>query len=284
MKQQIIKTKKSRDYTLNVEIFNSAAELERVNKSRKLRPDTYCYDTSESDVECRSDWYGVSSKEEAYKLLHDGWSEKLHEMRTLANKVKTNGSGKRITFQNNVTGFAPVVPLAIMNLPNSMIDTRMKPIKSKVVRIIYNIGCNACTSSDTILKNGMNVIEAVINLENSGYRCEILAMQAYAGGCSPYNSADVLMLKIKDANQPMDLKRVMFPLIHPAMFRVVGFDWQDTCPIGKSRSAKGRPLSREVSNVDELIKEAFGEDYYYFDGQQMCGKSASHIENILKGA
>lgn len=269
---------KSSKCTFNVEEFGSAMELVEVDSKREVTPQWKGRSIRKDEIE--KDWYGVNSYEEALGLLKNGWTENLNKMTTLANKVATNGNSKRISFQNNVAGFAPVVPLAIMGVPNSMIDIRMKPIKSKVVKILYNITVSCGTDTDTILKNGMKVIEAVLNLEGSGYRCELYAMQNYYSS----GSADCLLLKVKDANQPLDLKRIMFPLIHPAMFRVIGFDWEDKCPTAKYRSGRGCALNYEFGDkTKDIIREAFGDNFYYIDNVQLKSKDEGYIEKYLKG-
>lgn len=279
MKTYIVNAK-SKKLKFNVEEYNSAFELVETSRNRNVMPDWRNY---KSEIESPDkSWTGVSSYEEALNLLKSGWTENLESMKTLANKVSANGNSKRISFQNNVVGFAPIVPLAMMNVPNSMIDTRMKPIKSKVVKILYNITMSCCTDKKEILRNGMKVVEAIINLENSGYRCEVMAMQTYSND----TVADTLLLRVKEANQPLDLKRIMFPLIHPAMFRVIGFDWENKLPTGRWMSGRGRAIGYTYGDeTAKLIKEAFGDNYYYIDGTMMKQNKNNdkYVENLLKG-
>lgn len=279
------KTKsKSRVIEFNVEEYSSASELVSVSSSRNImehwKSDAV---TRQGYIEKDSSWFGCKNYEDALDMLKYGWTEKIETVKSLANKVSTQGTeNKRMSFQNSVAGFAPIVPLAIMNVPNSMMDTKIKPIKSKVVRILYNLTMSCGTSAKDILKNGLKVVKAIINLENSGYRCEVMAMQNY------YNRngwCDLLMLKIKDANQPLDLKRVMFPLIHPAMFRVIGFDWQDKLPTGKYMDGRGCGLGYAFDDTPKYIKEAFGDNCFYLDGVLINKHEddKEYIEKLLKG-
>lgn len=271
-------TAKAKRCTFNVEEYTSAMELV---DTLKKRPVTEQWKNETDEVKHpKKSWAGVDSYDEALNLLKNGWTEKLNEMKTLANKVATKSGGKRISFMNDVAGFAPIVPLAMMNVPNAMIDMHMKPIKSKVVKIVYNITISCMIKPDTILKNGMKVVEAVINLENSGYRCEVVAMQNYYDN----KYSDTLLLKIKEANQPLDLKRIMFPLIHPGMFRVIGFDWENKLPTGKHMFGRGRAIGYEFGNeTANIFKEAFGDNCFYIDNTMLEKEDSEYIENTLKG-
>lgn len=271
-------TAKSTKCVFNVEEYTSANELVNTLKTRQVTNEWKGH-TNDVDNPNKS-FAGVGSYKEALNLLNDGWSEKVNEMKTLTNKVTGNAINKRVSFQNNVVGFAPIVPLALMNVPNSMIDSKTKPIKSKVVKIIYNITVSWSVDTNTILKNGMKVVEAIINLERSGYRCELIAMQNYYDG----NVADTLLVKIKEANQPIDLKRIMFPLIHPAMFRVIGFDWQDKLPSGKYMNARGHAIGYTFKEkTPQIIKEAFGDNCFYLDNTMLENEDESYVEKVLKG-
>lgn len=261
------KTKsKSRKINFNVEEYNSAMELVNTSSHREIMPDWKSSAVSKAGkIENNSNWYGAKSYQDALDMLQNGWTEQIEKAKSLANKVQMQGvENKRMSFQNSVVGFAPVVPLAMMNVPNAMLDMKVKPMKSKVVKIMYNLTMSCGVRAEEILENGLKVVKAIINLENSGYRCEVMAMQNYFNG---NDYCDMLMLKIKDANQPLDLKRVMFPLIHPAMFRVIGFDWEDKVPTGKYMGGRGCGLGYEFGDsTPKYIKEAFGDNCFYLDG------------------
>ena len=94
----------------------------------------------------------------------------------------------------------------------------------------------------------------------------------------------MLVVKIKDAAQPLDLKRVSFPMTHTAFFRVIGFDWYSKTPRGKYRSAYGHALVNEGrvnKKIDEIAKTMFGENAVYISGEQLR-QEGSHAEEYLK--
>lgn len=250
---------KSGSYKFNIEEFDSAHELVRINKSREVTPQWRGHSLKDDGVS--KSFNGVESIDEAYNLLATGWADKVDAMTAGLDGVKSVPMQKRVAFRNDVVGFAPIVPLAMMNVPHSMINNAMKSVKSKVVKILYSMGDSCGVSTEQFFERGKKIMQAVISLERNGYRCELYSAQFYAerGDC------DGILVKVKEASQPLDVKRVMFPFTHVSMFRVIGFDWEDRCPSAKRRSARGKPLHVCVSDAEKAVKEAFGSEYIYLD-------------------
>lgn len=268
-------TRGGKDFVFNVEQYDSALELYNTNRTRKVTDAWKGSNITESSIS--SSFHGVSSMEEAHKMLRDGWADKVDEMIALVNKAATVSINKRTAFKNDVVGFAPVVPLAMMNVPNSMLNTAVKPTKSKVIKICYLNDDNGGTSPETFLKRGKRVLEAIINLERNGYRCELYTAQFYVSG----NRADSLLVRIKEANQPLDVKRVMFPMAHPAFLRVIGFEWEDKCPTNIYMSGRGRAL-HSTDDHERLFVEAFGSELVYID-KGIADKGTEAITKKLRG-
>lgn len=261
---------KCKTHAFNVEEYDSAYELVKVSSSRPVTPQW----KSDCLTEVNKRFHSVASREEAYDLLKNGWTQNVDQVKMSLNAVNTANVSKRTSFRNDVVGFAPVVPLAMMNVPNSMINSSMKKVKAKVIKIYYNIVAGCSTSPETFLANGKKIMEAVMLLERSGYRCELNAMQLYTKN----NLSDTLIVRVKEANQPMDVKRIMFPFTHPAFFRVIGFDWEDKCPTAQWISGRGKPFDMVVNNHLDIIREAFGNDSVYLD------RTVEHktVEEIMK--
>lgn len=271
--------RKAKRFRFNVEEYNSAMEVVDVIKKREITEWWRSEAITEATVANRKGFYGVKTLGEAYDLLKNGWTQEVERMNAALKQVQTVDLPKRVAFRNDVVGFAPVVPLAIMNVPNSMINNATKQIKSKVVKIFYSMGDSWCTSTETFLERGKKIMEAVIMLERSGYRCELYSAQFYTDRSN--NMADVLVVKVKEANQPLDIKRVMFPFTHPAMFRVIGFSWEDRCPSAKYMSGRGSPF-HTVGKHKEMFKEAFGDEYVYIDCK-IADKGVEEIKEAITG-
>lgn len=273
------KLKSANGYKIMCERYNSAAEVVADCKARKITNSRF-NDMADGKLGgYDTDWCGVDSYEQALEYLEKGYQPVVDQLKS-AIKADLTGNGKRISFHNDIVGYAPVVPLAIMGVPNAMMNSYMKTIKAKVVDVYYDGTFRCGVKSDDILKTGAKILSVIIALEQQGYRFNLYQAQGYADG----ENCDMLVVKIKDAAQPLDLKRVSFPMTHTAFFRVIGFDWYSKTPRGKFRSAYGHALINEGrvnKKIDEIAKTMFGENAVYISGEKLR-QEGSRAEKYLK--
>lgn len=265
-------------YKIMCERYNSAAEVVNDAKTRKITNNRFNNMAVNLGGQS-SHWNGVKNYEEALKLLSEGYQPIVEKLKSEI-KANVHGNAKRVSFTNDIVGYAPVVPLAIMGVPNAMINSHMTTIKTKVIDVYYDGTFRSGVSSDDILKTGAKLLSVIISLEQQGYRFNLYQAQGYADG----EDCDMLVVKIKDAAQLLDLKRVSFPMTHTAFFRVIGFDWYSKTPRGKFRSAYGHALVNEGrvnKKIDEIAKTMFGENAVYISGEQLR-QEGSHAEEYLK--
>lgn len=176
-------------------------------------------------------WYGTPDFETAMHLFNNGWTEKADEIRNHFVKFE-RAQEREVQYQKSrpttsVVGFAPHVPNAILGLPDSMIYKEQSPMKAKVVRIIFNNTMNAGTSASDIMNAGLTVLKIAQSLERKGLRVRIDVAPKFSAG----DRENVLLLvTVKDWRQPLDIKKVAFPIAHPSMFRRLGFCWMETVP------------------------------------------------------
>lgn len=266
----------NRDRRVSAEFYDSAFEVYEDCKRRPIT-DSRFHDESKASF---GNWEGVKTYDEALGYLRNGYQPTVDKLRE---KTKITDPGqKRISFQNNIVGSAPVVPLALRGVPNCMVDTKMKQIKCKVIDVYYDMTCSCGTSSSDIIANGQKVLGAILDLESQGYRINLYAVQSYNDSIS----SDILAVKIKSSNQPLDLKRMSFPLTHTAFFRVIGFDWYSRFPKGKYRSGYGRALGDELNpeELEEFCRKMFGFNAILLAGSEILRKSEAHIKEVLINA
>lgn len=259
-------SKKVNGHKLNLEIFNSADECVRLCRSREITSDRFSNMQDGTLGRHSSSWYGgVRNYDEALEMLHSGYQQTVDSMKGVF-KTNVSNAGKRFTFQNNICGFAPIIPLALKGVPNSMLDMHTKPIKSKIVDIYMDMTASYGTSAEDITEASKKVLSAVIELEQQGYRFNLYVGSAYCN-----DSADVLAIKVKSAEQPLDLKRISFPMTHTAFFRVIGFDWYSRFPIGTYRFGYGTSAYREYGQKStNMFRELFGKkNMIYFSVQEL---------------
>lgn len=272
--------KKVNEKVFCVESFDSVLEFERIVGQRQVSEDwkeEYKYENDER-ISSKSNWYGVSSKKEAYDLLKNGWQigtekalGKLQELR--------NSSREKTTFKNDVVGFCPNVPLSLMNVPNSMINVSKRSVKNKVLNIVYFNSVSWTVKGGDMIKAGVNVVNALLDVEKSGYRVNLNVATAY---CE--RKAYVSMVNVKSANQSLNLLKMMFPLANPAWLRVIGFDW-----LYKSKApymdGNGIPIYRYMEknglDIKDVEKLVFGDNTVYID-YKMAEKGTEYVKEVLK--
>lgn len=257
---------------LNMELYGSAQEVAEHLETRQRTSSSF-EDTFRSG---RRDFIGAT-REETFRMLREGYQPTVD---ALKDRTKFNTTGKRFKSFNDVVGFAPIVPNAIMGLPNSMVNSSMAPIKTKVLDIYYDMTVSAYVDSKDLIKAGQKMLGVILEMEAQGYRFNLYVCQSYADcqGC------DMLCVKVKSANQPFDLKRMSFPVSHTAFFRGIGFDWYAKFPIGTYRSGYGTPLYH-LKSQNELkaeFKRLFGKGATYFSAQTLV-KDLNGADEYLKG-
>ena len=261
-------------YNVNGERFENISEFKKTNASRtKLRNS---FDPDDIDT----DFTGVKSYDEAINLLTTGYKEALENFNTL---LKLRGKKKKkVTFKNDVQGFVPIVPHAIMGLPQSMINTHITKIKTPVIDIYYDprFSCNADRSD--FIDAGRKMLSSIFQLEKSGVKINLY----YCNFKTEKNSSylDVCVLKLKDSNRPLDINRITFPIAHPAMLRVFSFEWMSKVPNGKYRDGYGDGfvVSYNKNIRKNIIDNTFGKNARYFHAEDVHDMSIDNIIEVIK--
>ena len=273
----ITKAFKTNLFSGNVEIFNSAQEVVEVSHTREITDSCFhdMHDKSSIDPDFCG---GVNTFEEAEQLMKTGYQPTVDKMKT-GIKANVSGQAKRVSYRNEIAGFQPIIPLALQGIPNSMVNTYMKPIKAKVLNIYYDMTASWSTDSEKIIKAGQDILAAIMELEMQGYKFNLYAIQTYYSD----KTADMLCTKIKSANTPLDLKRISFPLTHTAYFRVIGWDWYSRFPAGKYRSGYGTALGYKFSQKEcsEAFEQIFHEKCIYFSAAKVINETVSTLKEVL---
>lgn len=259
----------------HVEFYDSAYQVVEDCKIRKITSRSF-HDMRHYDIDR---WHGVNSYDDALKLMETGYQPTVDKLKASI-KANLSGQAKRISFHNDVVGYAPIVPLAIMGVPQSMMNSYMKPVKAKVIDVYYDMTASCGMEAKQFIDAGSKLLAAIMELEMQGYRMNIYATQNYYS-----DDADMLCVKVKSANQPLDLKRISFPLTHPAFFRVIGFDWYSKVPGGKYRGGYGHSVAYDFDEdaLQKGFKEMFGDNAVAFSCAKIIKTDIEHIKEVMKG-
>lgn len=225
----------SQNKPLYYEQFNSYDEyvkiLEQRNKDNAHRVEHKLENLN--DVYHReSDWYGVKSYDEAKNLLVKGWDSQVEYLKKRLTKEIDLIDDKKVSRMfNDVAGFMPIVPNAIMNLPISMINIRTERKKSKIIKFLIGMNRSWTYDSKKIIDKMSKILARIAVLEKHGYRCRIEIFGSFHDGSENNKTIVCHSVLIKSENQLFDLKRVAFPIAHTAMQRVFGFGWENSVPL-----------------------------------------------------
>lgn len=206
-------------------------------------------DSSEKDDD-GGDWCDTSSYKEAHDAMISG---KMYDnIPTDLNKYKTKGCKEKNNSFLDVAGFAPVVPLALQNIPNCMVNKK-KTINNKIVTIVYNCATPYYVKSSEIMKTTAELMKNIIELEKDGYRVNLYICEYNDNG-----KGFGYILKLKTDREILNIKKLCFPLVSSSFLRRIGFrvkerlfkDWVG-CGYGHASFDEGG-VKKLVSNTLRL--------------------------------
>lgn len=262
-----------------MERYDNVSELATVTRNREVR-DIWREKRAEMNFEKKHHFYNVSSYEEAYRYLGEGWEAPTSKMTAVIEKIAKQGTHCKTKTYNDIIGFQPNVPLAILNVPTSMINSKKISLKNKVIHIVYDAGISCGVDCEDAFKAGLNLFETVLNLEMSGYRVELDALDATCVG----RVYSFLCVNIKKANQPMNIKKMMFPICNPAFPRVIGFDWMDKCEFTEYSDGRGYPYYVEIESgrvKRTELSSLLGDNAYYINYKDAFN-GKEYLQNLIQ--
>lgn len=201
------------------------------------------------------DYYFTKTKDfnEAVELFKNGWSDMatklVQKLKVIENKTEPTMKPKNVL---GVAGYQAIVPLYLQGVPNNMVTKKMTPIKQKVITLNKSIDYKGSVNADQIIEESIKAMQIIKKLEAQGYRCNLnIVLGATAG----YPSKQfVVKVRIKSANEKMNVSKLAFPLVHPSMLRRLFFRFVEVYPnVTESFvSGYGRPAtSSELRNIFE---------------------------------
>lgn len=173
-------------------------------------------------------WYQTSDYNEAIgHMLNGTWTTGIENLNKQfkATMSKQPQPTMRRSFRNSVAGFAPVVPLYLAGVPTNMLQQIQIPQKSKVLDVVKSINYNCQVPANTIMEESVKALVLVNQLEKQGYRVNLsIAFASYAGNtiCS--------CIRLKNANEKLNIAKLAFPMVHPSMLRRCIFRFIEVFP------------------------------------------------------
>lgn len=209
-----------------------------------------------SSIEGTYSFTKTESFDEAVQLFKNGWSDMAQKL-VQKLKVIENKSQPVMKPRNTlgVAGYQAIVPLYLQGAPNSMMSKKMVPIKQKVVTINKSIDYAANVGSDTIIEESIKALQIIKKLEAQGYRVNL---NIVLGSRDSNNMKFVMKVRIKSANEKLNVSKLAFPLVHPSMLRRLFFRFIEVYPnITKSFVSHGYGYPSTSSELKQMFKDEY---------------------------
>ena len=258
------------------ENYTSAAELVSYCKGRKCTHAGYKHhDYFNDDSLYGGSWEDFENSEELMELIKNGEQdlEKLRDVAKYAMTAQVLDKEKLITKHMDVVGGGVDVPAFLTGEPNCMYGLKRKKVKSRIIKLCIYCKALSYISAGQYKRAGELIAKTVAKLEKAGYRIRLLAMDAYEDRNYARRAQKmfdgrhdiwVVTHMIKRENEPMNYRRVMFPLTRMAYHRGLGFAWMS---VNGSPEISG--LGGDIDDVvhdtaerEEMFARACGENDY----------------------
>lgn len=193
---------------------------------------------------------GTDSFNEAMDLFKNGWSTMAEEIE-LKLKATKNQIQPKTTRRSyfDVTGFQASVPRYLQGIPTNMVNQKSVVQKQKVITFNKDISYSAFTSKEEIIDSSIKALQIIKQVEAQGIRCNLnLIWGVYA-----HTEMNVMKIKLKSANERMNISKLAFPLVHPSMLRRLLFRYEEVCPTFTKREftiGYGFPVSSKDLQIE----------------------------------
>lgn len=180
-----------------------------------------------SSVTGDSKFTKTQSFDEAIELFKNGWSDMANKL-TQKLKVIENKTQPIMRPKNfmSVAGYQAIVPLYLQNAPNNMMNKKMVPAKQKVITLNKSIDYHGGVKAEQIIDESIKAMQVVKKLEAQGLRVNLnIVLGSKADG-----KQFILKIRIKSANEKLNVSKLAFPLVHPSMLRRLFFRFVEVYP------------------------------------------------------
>lgn len=197
--------------------FSSLGEFfDYVTKTPVNNVFSYSFDQKSKDG--NEKFRGTATFEEACDLFKNGWSETTTN---LVNRLKAIERTTKPTMKKKQVlapcGYQAIVPLYLNNCPNNMINNKSVACKNKVITLNKQISYSAIVTKEEILRESVKAFLIIKKLEAIGYRVNLNVV------CASLSRREgrrlICKIKVKNANEKLNVSKLAFPLVHPSMLR-----------------------------------------------------------------
>ena len=196
----------------------------------------------------------TQSYEEATKLLKDGWSSMAQEITKKLNVIKNqvvNEHVQKILY--DVVGFQASVPRYLQGIPTSMVNKKLVPVKQKVITLNKDISYNCGIKTEQIIEASVQTLQLIKKIEAQGIRVNLNLVWGVAAG----DTKEVAKVRLKSANERLNISKLSFPLVHPSMLRRLCFRYLEVAPTVTKQYTWGYGAPLDGSQLKTYCKDEY---------------------------
>lgn len=263
-----------KDKKFYLTLFDNITDLANYLKRRRKPGRDNASDTSSEHFS------GTKDFKEALEFMKYGDEElykKIKEEKRKINIEKMLGNvSNRQRYEQRIYGCIPNVPIYLIGSPINMINPEKNMLSHRILNIFLDIAVHGDVDKEDIIRNGIAYLNVIDLLEKKGYRCNL-----FAGTSSKYGAHHMYMyVKVKTDREPLNLKKICFPLASPSMLRRIYFKWAEVFDydLDITNDGYGRCEDEKTTKeyLDKFLKSNFIVWSYNEDGHSRS------IEKIIE--
>lgn len=175
----------------------------------------------------RLEFTKTNSYEEAVELMKHGWDDMAKELnQKLTAKSKNVVYGNKQVNKFDVCGYQASVPRYLQGIPTNMISKKNIPVKEKIITINKSVNYNSGVSTKDIISESVRVLQIVKKLEAQGVKVNLNVIF----GTERIGRKIICKIRVKNANERLNISKLAFCLVHPSMLRRIIFRFIEVYP------------------------------------------------------
>lgn len=204
---------------------------------------------------------GTASFEEAMDLFKNGWSQMAENLqKRLVAKEKQVVYGAKQKTIYDVAGFQASVPRYLQGIPTNMINKKSVPVKQKVITVSKEISYSWQITTEQIIEESVKALMIVKKLEAQGLKVN-LNILFIAKSMLFDGEVFAIKVKIKNANERLNVSKLAFPLVNPSMLRRLFFRFIEVYPRITEDFKYGYGVSIAYDDIKYCLHEQMKDEY-----------------------
>lgn len=209
-------------------------------------------------------FYGTENIHQAIEYARYGWESGVEKLNKDIS-IKNHDLAYETSY--NVVGGRCSVPRFLSGIPTNMIHRKAVERPDKIITLVKFASFNVGYSAEAIQRENVKFIQIIQNLESKGYRCNVEVIFGTSGSSADYRVDNLVRVKIKRADERLNVSKICFPLSHPSMSRRFIFKVMEVDPelrnTGADNGTYGYPIFNYENVGKKLIKPYLKENEYF---------------------